>query len=172
MREEVAFRRKLSKDLRKPNTSLTFDVCDHAKVCWHIWHWQTLLVAGRKIWRAAFEMGTFPQALEIPAWVRSSFIALCFSCKLMAMGKLCLACDKAVPSWIILAEQPDLQQAVTKGGPLSSCHPLQHTVHGWVVKWSPEVCSWKLLSCLNNPQHLGNLQVNLWCSHQYWCGVI
>lgn len=46
------------------------------------------------------------------------------------VASVMLAYDKAIPSQIILAEQPDLQEAMTKGGPLSSCHPLQHTVHG------------------------------------------
>lgn len=48
------------------------------------------------------------------------------------MGKLVasvrLACEKATLCLIILAEQPDLQEAMTKDGPLSSCHPLQHRV--------------------------------------------
>ena len=50
-----------------------------------------------------------------------------------------LACEKAILSQIILAEQPDLQETMTKDGPLSSCRPLQHTVCDRVMEWSDKM---------------------------------
>lgn len=47
-----------------------------------------------------------------------------------------LTCEKAILFWIILAEQPDLQETMTKMGPLISCHPLQYAFCGWIVRWS------------------------------------
>lgn len=50
-----------------------------------------------------------------------------------------LACEKAILSRLILVEQTDLQEVMTKDGPLSSCHPLQHSVCDQVIQGSDRV---------------------------------
>lgn len=85
-------------------------------------------------------MGTLPQAQVTWKYQQGCLDEKFIYCPLLLLqadgcgetvvASVGLACDKAIPSWIILAEQPDLQEAMTKDGPLSSCHPLQHTVHG------------------------------------------
>lgn len=127
--------------------SITYQTKHHhyAEVCWHMMHLQTPVATERQIWRAAvplrcehFQAHKCPGNISRSAWIKSTFIALCFSCKLIVMGKTVVAsvrsaCEKAILSWIILAEQLDLQETTTKDDPLFSCRPLQHIVCDRVI---------------------------------------